>query len=57
MPEEHSGENLAESIKRSLKYWELNLDNLRAITTDNAANMLSACKQAKLNRIQCFGHR
>lgn len=39
-----------------LENWELNVDNLVAITTDNGANMVAAAKEAKFLRIPCFGH-
>ena len=55
-PEQHTAENLAESLKGSLENWNLDEKNLVAITTDNASNIKAAVERLDWQWLNCFGH-
>lgn len=57
MPEDHTGQNIADVLRESLAQWRLNESKLVCITTDNAANVNLASQINKWMRLQCFGHR
>jgi len=54
MTERHTGAHLA--CKLDAIFEEFCIDSVVAIVTDNAANMVSCCAEAKLARIACFAH-
>ena len=56
MPEDHTGENLAEAIKFSQEAWELNESKQVCLTTDSRANILNAASRLQWKRLSCFGH-
>ena len=53
--ENHTGENIAETILDILENWGLSRDNLVAITTDNESNFVLGIAQLECTRISCFG--
>lgn len=56
MPEDHTGQNIADVLKEALTEWRLNEEKLVCIITDNAANMKLAAEINGWMRLQCFGH-
>ena len=56
MPEDHTGENLAEAIKCSLEAWELDESKQVCLTTDSGANIVNAVSRLQWKRLSCFGH-
>ena len=56
MPEDHTGEHLAEVMEATLDAWELNKCNQVCLTTDNGANIVNAGNRLKWQRLPCFGH-
>ena len=54
LPSRHTGANIAECIL-ALKD-EFKIQKVPALTTDNAANMLVAAKEANLKHWSCFSH-
>ncbi|KAL2081527.1 hypothetical protein ACEWY4_023380 [Coilia grayii] len=57
MPEDHTGQNIADGLREALAEWGLNEGKLVCITTDNAANIKLAAEINGWLRLQCFGHR
>ncbi|XP_051816727.1 E3 SUMO-protein ligase ZBED1-like [Acanthochromis polyacanthus] len=56
-PDDHTGENIAASLREGLSCWNLPEEKLVCITTDNASNMVKAAELNEWTRLQCFGHR
>jgi hypothetical protein len=56
LPLDHTGENICDMIKAMLSNWNLDLENLVSVTTDNGSNMIAACRKLEKERISCFGH-
>ena len=54
--DDHTGENIAQSVSDILANWELDTRYLIAATTDSGSNIISAFRTLKLLRISCFGH-
>ena len=55
--DDHTGQNIADTITDILSNWELNSANLVATTTDNGSNFVSAfANYLEWPRISCFGH-
>ena len=57
IPEDHTGENIAEDIEDILDNWSLKVKNQVCITTDSGSNMVKAAEIRNWPRLQCFGHR
>ena len=55
-PEQHTGENLATALEGALANWDLNEENLVAMTTDNASNIKAAVERLQWPWLNCFGH-
>jgi len=53
---EHTGENIACSLREFLSRWHLNEKGQTCITTDNAENVAQVVEINEWAR-QCFGHR
>lgn len=54
---DHTGQNIADTIHDVLVNWELKPEALVATTTDNGSNFVSAFKNIlQWPRITCFGH-
>ena len=45
VPEEHTGMQLAQCLNEILSDWKLDETKMAAITTDNGANIVKACKE------------
>ena len=52
----YTAEDLHEQMRAVLSDWGLDEARQSAITTDNAANILKACRDSKYPNITCFGH-
>ena len=56
-PEDHSGENLSDAIKKMLRSWNFDNKIQVCLTTDNGSNILSAVKAILgWTHLPCFGH-
>ena len=56
VPKDHTAPELGECMEDVIKHWELDSKKLTAITTDNAANIVKACRDKNWRNITCFGH-
>ena len=56
LPEDHTGENLAEAMEATLAAWDLRASRQVCLTTDNAANLVNAAEQLQWCHLSCFGH-
>ena len=54
--EDHTGENLKESLLEILDEWSLDPGKQVAITTDSNSNIKLACRLLGWTRLSCFGH-
>ena len=54
--EDHTGENLKESLLEILDEWGLDAEKQVAITTDSGSNIKLACRLLRWTRLSCFGH-
>ena len=54
--DDHTGENLKDSLLEIFAEWGLNQEQLVAITTDSGANVKLACRLLRWKRLSCFGH-
>ena len=52
----HTGVNIAEEMRSIMNEWSLPLDQVSAVTTDNASNMVLAIDLLESTRIPCFSH-
>ncbi|KAK7891329.1 hypothetical protein WMY93_023292 [Mugilogobius chulae] len=57
MPEDHTGQNIANGLKDAMAAWTLREEKLVCMTTDNASNIRLAAELNGWTRLQCFGHR
>ena len=57
IPEDHTGQNIANGLREALAAWSLNEEKLICITSDNASNIKLAAELNGWIRLQCFGHR
>ena len=55
-PEDHTGKNLSDALVYALQEWSLDSNKMVAITTDNAINIISACRKLGWQRLSCFSH-
>ena len=53
---DHTGQNIAETLKNVLANWNLDCKKLVATTTDNGSNFVAAFQSLEWERISCFGH-
>ena len=56
MPLEHTGINLADELKDTLKRWDLKDSDLVSVTTDNARNIVCAIEILPWPRYGCLAH-
>lgn len=56
MPEDHTGENIAEAMQAALEAWDLPAERQVCITTDSGSNIISATQKLQWMRLSCFGH-
>ena len=55
--DDHTGQNIADTIQNVLSNWGLRAESLIATTTDNGSNFVSAFHNIlEWPRISCFGH-
>lgn len=58
LDERHTSQYISEMLLRTCEEWGINKDNVTAVVTDNAANMVKAIELAfgKKKHIPCFAH-
>ena len=56
IPLEHTGINLADELKDTLKRWDLKDSDLVSVTTDNARNIVCAIEILSWPRFGCLAH-
>ena len=56
LPDSHTGKNIAGMIRTILAEFNLVLEDVTTITTDNGSNMKVAAKELRVIRMPCFGH-
>lgn len=56
LPVDHTGENIADAIRSTHEAWNLPMEKLVCMTTDNGANIIKASEELKCERLPCFGH-
>ena len=56
LAEDHTGENIKESLLEILSEWNLSATKLVAITTDSGSNVKLACALLHWRWLSCFGH-
>ena len=56
VPDDHTATQLVDSVEDILSHWGLDPSKMTAITTDNAANIVKACRDKNWRNITCFGH-
>ena len=55
LPEDHTGENLAEAFLSALDSWDLKADQQVCLSTDNGSNIVNAAERLGWTRLSCFG--
>ncbi len=56
LPDDHTGENIAEALASMLEAWGLDCKRLSCLTTDNGSNICAATRQLEWAHLSCFGH-
>lgn len=56
LPEDHTGENIADALRDTLASWKLAENKQVCITTDNGSNVICATDKLEWQRLPCFGH-
>ena len=56
IPEDHTGENLAEAMEASLDAWDLDVTNQVCLKTDSGTYIIKAAADLGWPRVSCFGH-
>jgi hypothetical protein len=56
LPQDHTGENLADAFTSTLEAWTLDVAKQVCLTTDSASNMINAAQRLNWIRLSCFGH-
>lgn len=56
MSEDHTGENIAETVNDFIEEWEIAVSKCVCFTTDCGSNIVKVINLMKINRISCFGH-
>ena len=56
LQDDHTGENLVETMEATLEAWEPNAANQVCLTTDNRQNFISAAELLGWTRLSCFCH-
>jgi len=56
LPEDHTSEVIADSLKTTLESWSLSADNQVCLTTDSGSNIIKAARDLHWLRLACFGH-
>ena len=50
MPEQHTGENIAEAIQATLEAWGLQETHQVCLTTDSGSNVIKAAERLQMSR-------
>ena len=56
LPQDHTGEHIADAMESTLDDWDLLKDNQVCLTTDSGSNIKNAAQRLKWTRLSCFGH-
>ena len=56
LPDDHTGENLAEAVGETLAGWDLKATHQVCLTTDNGTNVINAADHLDSSQLSCFGH-
>lgn len=56
LPDDHTGEHLAEAMEAALGAWDLHAANQTCLTTNNGSNIKNAAGHLLWPRLSCFGH-
>lgn len=56
LTEAHTGEYIAAQILTMLEKWDITLEQVHLVITDNASNMTKAMRDASLPHFGCFAH-
>ena len=56
MPERHTGENIAETLRSAIKEWKIDERRISAVVHDNASNMNLAIEKVGCGDVPCFTH-
>ena len=56
MPQDHTGENLSETMQSALESWGLEEGKQVCLTLDSGANIVNAALRLNWLRLSCFGH-
>ena len=56
MFEDHTGVNIYEALANISENWNLPLEKLACVTTDNGSNFIAAFSDQDVLRLSCFGH-
>ena len=56
MPEDHTGDNIADALEGVHKSWNLSPAKQVCLTADNGSNIVCAARKLKWLRLSCFGH-
>ncbi|XP_063219191.1 zinc finger BED domain-containing protein 4-like [Bacillus rossius redtenbacheri] len=52
----HAAGNISSFLKTTLESWEISQSKIHCVITDNAKNMISGMKEARLDRAPCAAH-
>ena len=55
MIQDHIGLNIYQALTDILEYWNLRLDKLTCVTTDNGSNFIAAFSDQDVLRLSCYG--
>jgi hypothetical protein len=56
IPDDHTGENIGESLKGTLEFWDLNVSQQVCMTTDSGSNVIKAANDLGCISLSCFGN-
>ena len=56
LPQDHTGENIAEAMETTLDSWSLPMEKLVCLTTHSGSNIINAASRLNWTRLSCFGH-
>ncbi|KAI4885812.1 hypothetical protein NFI96_022422 [Prochilodus magdalenae] len=56
-PKDHTGHNIADSLREFLQSWCLKEEKQVCVTTDSGPNVVKAIELNNWTRLSCFGHR
>jgi hypothetical protein len=56
VPASHTADTIIDFVKEGLADYNLFIDDMTTVTTDAAANNISACSKMNVKRISCVGH-